>query len=132
MAIDGSRNTKGNGMEQRIVLFAVLAVCIYMELVGTRPAWAQAGPAMEMIEQIVKQLQLTSPQKMALVPVLKAEAPEVEAIRSDPSLSGVQKLDQLKALHARTDPHVRSILTPQQYQKLQDIRDREIQEALRQ
>ena len=118
-------------MEQRIVLFAVLAVCIFMELVGTRPAWAQSGPAVQRVEQIVKQLQLTPQQKMALLPVLKAEAPELEAIRSNPSLSGVQKLEQLKALHARTDPQVRSILTPRQYQKLQDIRDREIQEEIR-
>ena len=118
-------------MEQRIVLFAVLAVCICMELVGTRPAWAQAGPAVQMIEQIVKQLQLTPQQKVALLPVLKAEAPEVEAIRSNPSLSGVQKLEELKALHALTGSQVRSILTPQQYQKLQDIWDREIQEAIR-
>jgi hypothetical protein len=118
-------------MEQRIVLFAVLAVCICMELVGTRPAWAQSGQAVQRVEQIVKQLQLTPQQKMALLPVLKAEAPEVEAIRSNPTLSGVQKLEQLKALHARTDPQVRSILTPQQYQKLQDMRDRDIQEAIR-
>jgi Spy/CpxP family protein refolding chaperone len=118
-------------MEQRIVLFAVLAVCICMELVGTRPAWAQSGQAVQRVEQIVKQLQLTPQQKMALRPVLKAEAPEVEAIRSNPTLSGVQKLEQLKALHARTDPQVRSILTPQQYQKLQDMRDRDIQEAIR-
>lgn len=118
-------------MEQRILLLAVLAVCIGMELVGTRPAWAQSGPAAQRVEQMMKQLQLTPEQKMALLPVLTAEAPEVEAIRSNASLSGVQKLEQLKALHARTDPQVRSILTPQQYQKLQEIRNREIQGAIR-
>ena len=121
----------GVGMEQRIILIAVLAVCIGMELIGTRPVWAQSGPAAQKVEQVMKQLQLTAQQKMALVPVLTAEAPEVEAIRSNPSLSGVQKLEQLKAVHARTDPQVRSILTPQQYQKLQEIRNREIQEAIK-
>lgn len=117
-------------MEQRILLLAVLAVCICMELVGTRPSWAQSGPAAQRVEQMMKQLQLTPEQKMALVPVLTAEAPDVEAIRSNPSLSGIQKLEQLEALHARTDPQVRSILTPQQYQKLQEIRNREIQGAI--
>jgi hypothetical protein len=116
-------------MEQRILLAAVLAVCICMELVGTRPAWAQSGPAVQRVEQIMKQLKLTPQQKMALLPVLTEEAPEVEAIRSNPSLSGIQKLEQLKAVHARTDPDVRSILNPRQYQKLQEIRDRDLQEA---
>jgi hypothetical protein len=118
-------------MEQRILLLVILAVCICMELVGTRPAWAQPGPSAQRIEQIVKQLNLTPQQKMALMPVLTAEAPEVEAIRSDSSLSDIQKLERLKALHARTDPQVRSILNPQQYQKLQEIRNREIQQAAR-
>ena len=112
-------------MEQRILLFAVLAVCICMELVGTRPAWAQSGPAEQRLEQMMKQLQLTPEQKMALLPVLTAEAPEVEAIRSNPSLSGVQKLEQVKALHSRIDPKVKSILNPRQYQKLQEIRERD-------
>ena len=120
---------KGVGMEQRILLAAVLAVCICMELVGKRPAWAQSGPAAQRVEQVMKELQLTPQQKLALLPVFRAEAPEAEAIRSNPSLSAVQKLEQLKAVHARTDPQVRSILTPQQYQKLQEIRNREIQEA---
>jgi hypothetical protein len=121
----------GVGMEQRILLAAVLAVCVCMELVGKRPAWAQSGPAAQRVEQVMKQLQLTPQQKLALLPVLRAEAPEVEAIRSNPSLSGVQRLEQLKAVHGRTDPQVKSILTPQQYQKLQEIRDREIQEAIK-
>jgi hypothetical protein len=78
----------------------------------------------------MRQLQLTPQQKLALLPVFTAEAPAVEAIRSNPSLSDAQKLEQLKAVHARTDPHVRSILTLGQYQKLEEIRNREIQEAI--
>jgi type II secretory pathway component PulM len=117
-------------MEQRVLLAAVLAVCICMELVGTRPAWAQSGPAVQRVEQVMKQLKLTPQQKMALLPVLSEEAPDVEAIRSNPSLSGIQKLEQLEAVHARIDPQLRSILNPRQYQKLQEIRDRDIREAI--
>lgn len=112
-------------MDQRILIAAVLAVCICMGLVGKRPAWAQSGPAAQRVDQILKQLKLTPYQKLALVPVLTAEAPSIEAIRSDPSLSGVQKLEQFKALHGRTDPQVKSILNFRQYQKLQEIRERD-------
>src|SRR6516164_734322 len=65
---------KGVGMEQRILLAAVLAVCICMELVGKRPAWAQSGPAAQRVEQVMRELQLTPQQKLALLPVFRAEA----------------------------------------------------------
>ena len=117
-------------MDQRVLLAAVLAVCICMGLAGKSPAWAQTGPAAQRVDQIIRQLKLTPQQRMALLPVLTAEAPDMEAIRSDPTLSGVQKLEQFKALHGRTDPRVKSILSPRQYQKLQQIRDRDIRQAL--
>jgi hypothetical protein len=43
----------------------------------------------------------------------------------------MQKLQQLKAIHAETDPQVRAILTPEQYQQLQAIRQQEIQQAIK-
>jgi hypothetical protein len=55
----------------------------------------------------------------------------VEAIKGDLSLSKVQKLEQLKAVHAQTDPQVRSILSPEQYQKLKEIRHKEIEQAVK-
>lgn len=112
-------------MDQRILLAAVVAVCICLGVVGKRPAWARSGPAAQRVDQIMKQLKLTLYQKSALLPLLTAEAPDIEAIRSDPSLSGVQKLEQFKALHSRIDPKVKSILNPRQYQKLREIRERD-------
>jgi hypothetical protein len=112
-------------MDQRILLAAVLAVCICMGLIEKCPAWARSGPAAERVDQIMKRLKLTPYQKSVLLPVLTAEAPGIEAIRSDSSLSGSQKLEQFKALHSRIDPKVKSILNPRQYQKLQEIRERD-------
>ena len=77
-------------------------------------------------------LKLTPEQISALVPVLKAEAPRIQAIKSDPSLSRMQKVEQFRAVHAQTDPQVKSILSPQQYQQLQQIRAQELQRMLRQ
>ncbi len=63
--------------------------------------------------------------------MLQQEGPKVEAIKSDTSLTKMQKIQQLKAVHAQTDPQVRSILSPDQYQKLQDIRQKEIDQAIK-
>jgi hypothetical protein len=83
------------------------------------------------LEQIAAQLSLTPEQKRQLIPVLAAEAPKVQAIKNDTSLSRVEKLQQLKAVHDQTDPQVKAILTPDQYQKLQQIRRQELEQAIR-
>ena len=42
----------------------------------------------------------------------------------------MQKLEQIKAIHAQSDPQIKSILNPQQYEQLQQIRQQEIHEAM--
>ena len=92
---------------------------------------AQPQPRSQKLEGIAAQLQLTPEQKMQLLPILAAEAPKVRAIKNDPSLSKEDKLQQLKALHDETNPQVKSILTPEQYQKLQEIRRTELLRVMR-
>ena len=69
-----------------------------------------------------KQLHLTRDQAKRLIPILNAEEPELQKIRNDPSLSRVEKLRRLQAVHDQSTPQVKAILTPRQYQELQAIR----------
>ncbi len=116
---------------KRHLLLAVLALCSCAVFTLTQELNAQSGQGAKKFDQLAKQLKLTPQQKLQLVPILEAEAPKVEAIKGDPSLSGVQKLEQLKAVHDQADPQVRSILSPQQYTKLQEIRQKEIQQTIK-
>jgi hypothetical protein len=79
---------------------------------------------------LATQLALTPEQKRQLIPILVAEAPKVQAIRADSSLTRIQKLEQLKAVHDQTDPQVKAILSPEQYQKLQGIRRQELERVI--
>jgi hypothetical protein len=54
----------------------------------------------------------------------------VEAIKNNSSLSGLQKMEQIRAIHQQTDPQMKAILSPAQYEKLQAIRQHAIQEAV--
>ena len=54
----------------------------------------------------------------------------MEAIKADSSLTKIQKLEQLKAVHDQTDPQVKAILSPEQYQKLQGIRRQEVERVV--
>lgn len=115
------------------VLFAVACLCLFVAApnLPAQSAPALSPQAIQNIENIVRTLNLTPEQISALIPILKAEAPKIQAIKSDPSLSGMQKMEQMRAIHAETDPQVRSILSPQQYQQLQQIRAQEIQQMIR-
>jgi len=68
---------------------------------------------------VSKQLHLTRSQEKQLIAILKAQQPELQAIRNDQSLSRVEKLQRLQAVHDQSDSQVKAILTPQQYQQLQ-------------
>ena len=92
---------------------------------------AQSTQALQNIQKIATALNLTPEQKQALIPILKAEVPRIQAIKSNQSLTGVQKIQQIRAVHAEVDPQVRAILSPQQYQQLQEIRTQEIQQLIK-
>jgi len=82
------------------------------------------------VEAIAQQLNLTPEQKAKVLPILRDEAPKVQAIKNDNSLSKIQKVQQLRAIHQQTDPQMKAILSPEQYQKLQAIRQQTIREAM--
>jgi len=65
------------------------------------------------------------------MPILRAEEPQLQAIRNDQSLSRVEKLQQLQAVHKQSDPQVKAILTPHQYQQLQVIRQQRRAQLMR-
>ena len=84
---------------------------------------------MQKAQAIAQQLGLTPQQKEKVLPILANEVPKVQAIKNDNSLSKIQKIQQLKAIHQQTDPQMKAILSPEQYQKLRQIRAQTIREA---
>ncbi|MGH7983654.1 MAG: hypothetical protein ACREFF_11010 [Candidatus Udaeobacter sp.] len=91
---------------------------------------AQNQAAMSKARAIAQQLNLTPQQKAKILPILADEAPKVEAIKNNSSLSGMQKMQQIRAIHQQTDPQMKAILSPAQYQKLQAIRQQAVREAM--
>jgi Spy/CpxP family protein refolding chaperone len=82
------------------------------------------------VQAIAQQLDLTPQQKIKILPILTDEAPKVEAIKNDNSLSKVQKIQQIMGIHKQTDPQMKAILSQEQYQKLQAIRQQAIKDAV--
>jgi Spy/CpxP family protein refolding chaperone len=113
-------------MKRSILTAAMLFLTTIFVSAQDRPA-----QVVQKVEQVASQLNLTPAQRAEIIPILKAEAPKVRAIKNNTSLSPMQKMEQLRALHQQTDPQMKSILTPEQYQTLKDIRRQEIEQAMR-
>jgi hypothetical protein len=113
-------------------LFTLLtsAACLLAFLILAPAAPGQNPKAEEKVIALAQQLKLTPQQDLEVLPILKAEAPKVEAIKNDPSLSGMQKMRQLHAIHSENAPQLQKILSPAQYQQLQAIREADIKKAV--
>lgn len=120
-------------MHKNVARFATLALLAGSFLASAPRSHAQAASAAgqaQKLAALAKQLKLTPQQEKQLMPILEADAPKLETIKSNPSLGPLQKLEQINAIHSQTDPQIKTILNPQQYQQLQQIRQQEIHEAM--
>jgi periplasmic protein CpxP/Spy len=114
---------------KKLIYLVTAALCSGV-LVSAPTSYAQKSGAISKAEAIAQQLNLTPEQKVKILPILRDEVPKVNAIKNDNSLGKVQKLQQIKAIHQQTDPQMKAILSPDQYQKLQAIRQQAIKDAI--
>jgi len=100
-------------MKRQLGLFGAMALAVAALIVVAATSRAQApvpnSAAAQKLAMVAKQLNLTPEQKMKLLPVLQAEAPKLKAIKANTSLTQLQKVEQLKALHQETDPQIQAI-----------------------
>ena len=115
-------------MKNRIYLFTS-ALCSATFVLLASTSFAQKSGKLSQLEAISQQLELTPQQKVKILPILRDELPKVEAIKNENSLTRMQKAQQIRAIHQQTDPQMKAILSPAQYQKLQAIRQQAIREA---
>lgn len=107
----------------------ISALSVAMFALPAPASFGQKADAMSKAQAIAQQLSLTPQQKEKILPILAAEVPKARAIKNDNSLSNVQKMQQLRAIHQQTDPQMKAILSPEQYKKLQEIRLQTIRDA---
>jgi len=100
------------------------------------PAMSQQGPGQGMgrhghmraadpakrLEWMSKKLNLTDDQKAKLQPIFNDEFQQMKAVREDTSLNREQKRDKMKQIHETFHPQVLAVLTPDQQQKLEQMR----------
>lgn len=81
----------------------------------------RADPA-KRLEWMSKKLNLTEDQKTKLQPIFNDQFQQMKAVREDTSLTREQKRDKMKQIHETFHPQVMAVLTPDQQQKLEQMR----------
>ena len=85
---------------------------------------------MAKLEKMSTQLNLTPAQKKEMAPIMMDEASKMKAIKANASLGPLQKAMQMKQLGTDMDAKVKPILTPDQYQKFEQMRAQEREEMM--
>src|SRR6476646_2148540 len=67
-------------------------------------------------------LSVSPQQSSQIAPILAHEGQKVMAIRNNNSLSNVQKTQEVTSLQKQSDPQLKAILSPAQYDKLKVVR----------
>ncbi len=85
---------------------------------------------MQKLEKMSAELQLTPQQKKQMLPIMMEEAKKMKAVKANTSLGPLEKIMQMKQIGTDMDTKVQPILSPQQYQKFQQIRQQEREEMI--
>jgi hypothetical protein len=70
------------------------------------------------------ELQLTDDQKMKLQPIIQEEMVQIDAVRTDNTLSPEQKKAKVTQIKQDHFPKIQAILTPEQRKKLADMQEK--------
>lgn len=121
----------------KTILITVLAVGSLLALspalcaddsTNTPPSTPPAGapPAVQPprggFERMAEQLNLTADQKPKVQSILEAQRQKVRDLRQDTSLTAEDRKAQIKAVQEDTATQMKAVLTPEQFQKWQDMR----------
>jgi len=114
----------------------MLVLCALVLQVFAQLAVAQEAPspekqeALAKIEKMSAELQLTPQQKKQMMPIMMEEAKKMKAVKANTSLGPLEKMMQMKQIGTDMDAKVQPILSAQQYQKFQQIRQQEREEMI--
>lgn len=114
-----------------MLLLCVLAVQLFAQFaIAQEPPSPDKQEAIAKLEKMSAELQLTPEQKKQMLPIMMEEGKKMKAIKSNTSLGPLQKAMQLKQIGTDMDSKVQPILSPEQYQKFQQIRQQEREEMM--
>jgi hypothetical protein len=81
------------------------------------------NPLTEVIDQFSITLGLTEQQRQQVVPILKEELKQLQALKKDASLSAVRKVERVREIGNSFDERLKPLINPDQQQKFEALRE---------
>lgn len=88
---------------------------------GQRPPGMRGGPN---LDQLAQQLNLTEEQKTKVKPILETRDKKIAEIRGESSLSQEDRRAKMQALREEMTSQMKAVLTPEQFDKWQQMNQR--------
>jgi hypothetical protein len=91
------------------------------------------NPLNEKLDQLTLELGLTAQQKQQILPIVKEEIPQLEALKKDKTLSKEAKIEKLRGIGSSIDSKITPLLNSEQqatYKKMQEERRRKMIEKI--
>jgi protein CpxP len=123
-----------------LLLTVAMACCgtaLYAQMQdqGQAPPPGQAGGGMQRmpmstdqrLQHMTQMLNLSSDQQMKIRPILDNESQQMQALRSDTSMSRDDRMTKMKSIRENTNSQIVPILTSQQQQKWQQMQQMQSQ-----
>lgn len=118
-------------MKSRIFQFVAIGLTLTMASMAqdiSTLGKQMANP--DTLATLAEQLHLTPAQAQKVLPILKAEAPKLQAIKGSSNLSDSQKTSQVQAVQQQSDSKLKPILSPEQFSSLKNFRSLQLQQLL--
>jgi len=93
------------------------------EIIPTPNPPIVVNPVAALGNQLAIELGLTEQQKQQIAPILKAEMPQLAALKKNTSLKPLDKIEQLKQITSSVDSKITPLLNADQQKKFTEIRD---------
>jgi hypothetical protein len=124
-----------NFLKTVVLLLSLAALAVSVPVLSAQDAMSSGNgeakqEAMQKLEKMATALQLTPAQKKQIAPILMEEAPKLKALKGDTSMRPMQKAMQMRQIANDTDAKLKPILTPQQYQTWEQMREQERQQMM--
>ena len=81
------------------------------------------NPLTEMVNQFASNLGLTAQQRQEIIPILKEEVKQLDALKKNTSLSALQKVEELRKFGVSFDEKLKPLINADQQQKFQLMRE---------
>jgi len=81
------------------------------------------NPLTELVNQFSIELGLTEQQKQQIIPILKQDLTQLEAVKKDTSLSALKKVERLRQIGSSFGEKVKPLLNPDQQSKFEALRE---------